>query len=78
MEADALVRRRKFWLHHGTVLRRLAAIQLGEGVAEAEQTCRRAIAVCKRHGQQAGHAAAQTLLDQITAGQSALTDRGRR
>ncbi|MET8090847.1 BTAD domain-containing putative transcriptional regulator [Micromonospora sp. NPDC005220] len=79
MEADALVRRRKFWLHHGTVLRRLAAIQLAEGaVAEAEQTCREAIAVCERHGQHAGRAAAQTLLDQITAGQSTRTDPGHR
>ncbi|MDG4810772.1 BTAD domain-containing putative transcriptional regulator [Micromonospora sp. WMMD1120] len=74
-EADALVRRRRFGLHQGMVLRCLAAIQLAEGaVEEAERTCREAIAVCERNGQEAGRAAAQTLLDQILAQEAPLGD----
>ncbi|MEK8104595.1 hypothetical protein NKG94_04295 [Micromonospora sp. M12] len=74
-EAEALVQRRGFWLHHGTVLRHLAAIQLDEGAStEAGQTCRQAIAVCERTGQRAGLAAAQALLDRIIAGASASAD----
>ncbi|MGC4747001.1 AfsR/SARP family transcriptional regulator [Micromonospora sp. DT201] len=46
-------------------------------VAEA-QTCCQAIAVCERHGQGTGRAAAQALLGQITAEQAALTDPGHR